>query len=98
MQIFADSLLCSGSLDNISLAMQILTISLSSSGSASQEQLESRTVSTTGKQLFMGFAYSLPYELSVDVLVKAAQEYFNSAAGPADEDIELARCDNGLLL
>ena len=37
------------------------------------------------------FSHILPYELSLGVAVKAAQEYFNSAAGPKDEEIELAR-------
>lgn len=37
------------------------------------------------------FAYILPFNNSVEVLIRAAQEYFNSASGPTDECIELAK-------
>ena len=49
------------------------------------------TTSISYQPTTSGFAYSLPFPTSVAVLVKAAQEYFNSASGPADETIKLAK-------
>ena len=44
------------------------------------------------------FSHILPYQLSLDVAVKAAQEYFNSAAGPRDPEIELTRYSSSIII
>ncbi|XP_019858990.1 PREDICTED: neuroblastoma-amplified sequence-like [Amphimedon queenslandica] len=79
MKIFTESLICSGSMDNISLATEALTVASGSSRLSSSPPPSP------------SFSHILPYQLSLDVAVKAAQEYFNSAAGPRDPEIELAR-------
>ena len=38
-----------------------------------------------------GFTYRLPYETSMELVLSAAQEYFNSASGFMDKDMDLAR-------
>ena len=77
LQIFTESLICSGSIDNISLATEPLTV-MSGSSQVSPSPPPSPS-----------FSHILHYQLSLDVAVKAAQEYFNSAAGPRDPEIEL---------
>ena len=85
LQIFTESLICSGSIDNISLATEALTVM---SGS-SQVSLSPPSPS---------FSHILPYQLSLDVAVKAAQECFNSAAGPRDPEIELTRYNFSIII
>lgn len=71
LQIYTESLICSGSIDNILLATETLTLNSSSH------------ITNT---------YQLSYSVSLEVIVKAAQEYFNSAAGPKDQEmLELAK-------
>ena len=40
----------------------------------------------------------MSYQLSLDVAVKALQEYFNSAAGPRDPEIELTRYNSSIII
>ena len=87
LQIFTENLICSGSIDHISLATEALTVM---SGASSQ-------VSPTPPPS-PSFSHILPYQLSLDVAVKVAQEYFNSAAGPRDPEIELTRCSSSIII
>eukprot|EP00731_Ephydatia_muelleri_P015818 Em0009g242a len=68
---------------NIQLASQLLTSSL---------QTPSRSESQTSKATPpSGFSYQLPYDKSVELVVYAAREYFNSAANYRDRDMSLAK-------
>lgn len=85
-QIYTESLLCSGVEGNIQLAAQHLSLSSSFSSSSKLELTE------------MGFAeeghvvdFKLLYDASVDLVVGAAKEYFNSATSLMDKDMDLAR-------
>ena len=86
LQIFTESLICSGSIDNISLATEALTVMFGSS------QVSPSPPPSPS------FSHILPYQLSLDVAVKAAQEYFNSAAGPRDPEIELTRYNSSIII
>ena len=87
LQIFTKSLIYSQSIDNISLATEALTVmSVSSQLSVSLSSSFSLLLSYTAHQL------------SLDVAVKAAQEYFNSAAGPRDPEIELTRYNSSIII
>ena len=67
------------------IASQILTVSPSSLP---------KQASIT--HLIEGFDHILPFDVSVDVVVMATQEYINSAATTEDTEIELAKleCNN----
>ena len=88
LQIFTESLICSRSIDNISLATEALTV-MSGSSRVSPSPPPSPSFS---------HIHVLPYQLSLDVAVKAAQEYFNSAAGPRDPEIELTRYNSSIII
>ena len=83
LQIFTESLLCSGREANIHLASQVLTLTPSPSHSTKQLGEEQR--------LSQGFTYRLPYESSIQLVLKSSQEYFNSTSGFMDTDMDLAR-------
>ena len=83
LQIFTESLLCSGREANIHLASQVLTLTPSLSHSTKQLGEEQR--------FSQGFTYCLPCEPSIQLVLNAAQEYFNSASGFMDKDMDLAR-------
>ena len=82
-QVFTESLLCSGQEANIQLASQLLTSSLQTP-SRSEPQISKATPPS-------GFSYQLPYDKSVELVVHAAREYFNSAANYRDRDMSLAK-------
>ncbi|KAL5481479.1 hypothetical protein EMCRGX_G021646 [Ephydatia muelleri] len=82
-QVFTESLLCSGQEANIQLASQLLTSSLQTP-SRSESQISKATPPS-------GFSYQLPYDKSVELVVYAAREYFNSAANYRDRDMSLAK-------
>ena len=86
LQIFTESLVCSGTIDNISLATEALTV-MSGSSRVSASPPPS-----------LSFSHILPYQLSLDVAVKAVQEYFNSATGPRDPEIELTRYNSNIII
>ena len=82
--MFTESLLCSGQEANIQLACQLLTTSLQCPVPRPEQQSSKATPPS-------GFSYQLPYDKSVDLVVHAAREYFNSAASLRDRDMTLAR-------
>ncbi len=104
-QIYTESLLCSGVESNIQLAVQHLTLEASTFSSAPLSLLTSQTQGTKdgsekeeeeeeedsemGEKLVPGFRLS--YAVSVELVVGAAKEYFNSAANLMDKDMDLAR-------
>ena len=45
----------------------------------------------------IAFGYSLSYETSLELVHNAAKEYFNSAQGFMDSDMDLARSDDLLM-
>ena len=94
LQIYTESLLCSGVDSNIQLAVRHLSLhpSSSSSGSSSPSQLATEWTGEeeAGEDVVTDF--KLSYAVSVDLVVGAAKEYFNSAANLMDDDMDLARC------
>lgn len=79
-QVFAESLLCSGQEANILLASQLLTLS------RGPEKPPPRVSGS------MSFNYQLSRDVSCELVLNAAKEYFNSAASLMDVDMDLARC------
>ena len=87
-QIFSESLLCSGDVENIMLASQVLK---STPTSSSITPSSSDLTSSFSEPVVEGFSYRLPFNISVDIVVAATREYINSATSPQDEEIELAK-------
>ncbi|XP_028652676.1 NBAS subunit of NRZ tethering complex [Erpetoichthys calabaricus] len=79
-QIFTESLLCSSHLENIHLAGQMMNCSAVS-------------VEPQGSIAFRSKVHSkVSYEKSVELVLAAASEYFNSSTSLTDDCMELARC------
>ncbi|KAF6321497.1 NBAS subunit of NRZ tethering complex [Rhinolophus ferrumequinum] len=79
-QIFTESLLCSSRLENIHLAgqlMQCSACSVNPLGSAAPK----------GKP-----QYRVSYDKSIDLVLAASREYFNSSTSLTDSCMDLARC------
>uniref|UniRef100_H0WZ37 NBAS subunit of NRZ tethering complex n=1 Tax=Otolemur garnettii TaxID=30611 RepID=H0WZ37_OTOGA len=79
-QIFTESLLCSGRLDNIQLAGQMMHCSACSLPPATG-------VARKGKP-----QYRVSYQKSIDLVLAASREYFNSSTSLTDSCMDLARC------
>uniref|UniRef100_A0A803V5S8 NBAS subunit of NRZ tethering complex n=1 Tax=Ficedula albicollis TaxID=59894 RepID=A0A803V5S8_FICAL len=77
-EIFTESLLCSSSVDNIHLAGQMMHCSVWSVDLPS---------SSKGKP-----QYRVSYARSIELVLAAGREYFNSSASLSDSCMELARC------
>ncbi|RMC17230.1 hypothetical protein DUI87_05808 [Hirundo rustica rustica] len=77
-EIFTESLLCSSSVDNIHLAGQMMHCSVWSVDLPS---------SSKGKP-----QYRVSYARSIELVLAAGREYFNSSASLTDSCMELARC------
>ncbi|MBN3294406.1 NBAS protein, partial [Polypterus senegalus] len=79
-QIFTESLLCSSHLENIHLAGQMMNCNAVS-------------VEPQGSMAFRSKVHSkVSYEKSVELVLAAASEYFNSSTSLTDDCMELARC------
>ncbi|XP_063298217.1 NBAS subunit of NRZ tethering complex [Pelobates fuscus] len=79
-EIFAESLLCSSRLENIRLAGHMMHCSADSIDLPV-------SVSSKGKA-----QYRVSYEKSVELVLAASREYFNSSATLTDNCMDLARC------
>lgn len=80
-QVFVESLLCSGREENVRLAGQLMHCSAVS---------EDTPVSVS----FRGKAHArVSYSRSVELVLAAAREYFNSSATLSDPCMNLARYD-----
>uniref|UniRef100_A0A8C3XXK9 NBAS subunit of NRZ tethering complex n=1 Tax=Catharus ustulatus TaxID=91951 RepID=A0A8C3XXK9_CATUS len=77
-EIFTESLLCSSSIDNIHLAGQMMHCSVWSVDLPG---------SSKGKP-----QYRVSYARSIELVLAAGREYFNSSASLSDSCMELARC------
>uniref|UniRef100_A0A8C9NHE8 NBAS subunit of NRZ tethering complex n=1 Tax=Serinus canaria TaxID=9135 RepID=A0A8C9NHE8_SERCA len=77
-EIFTESLLCSSSIDNIHLAGQMMHCSVWSVDLPS---------SSKGKP-----QYRVSYARSIELVLAAGREYFNSSTSLTDSCMELARC------
>ncbi|XP_058690107.1 NBAS subunit of NRZ tethering complex isoform X2 [Poecile atricapillus] len=77
-EIFTESLLCSSSIDNIHLAGQMMHCSVWSVDLPG---------SSKGKP-----QYRVSYARSIELVLAAGREYFNSSASLTDSCMELARC------
>ncbi|XP_010178439.1 PREDICTED: neuroblastoma-amplified sequence-like, partial [Mesitornis unicolor] len=77
-EIFTESLLCSSSIDNIHLAGQMMHCSVWSAD---------LTSSSKGKP-----QYRVSYAKSIELVLAASREYFNSSTSLTDSCMDLARC------
>ncbi|GAB1297311.1 Neuroblastoma-amplified sequence [Apodemus speciosus] len=78
--IFTESLLCSSRLENIHLAGQMMQCS------ACSDNLPAGAVQKGKPQ------YRVSYERSIDLVLAASREYFNSSTNLTDSCMDLARC------
>ncbi|XP_067559768.1 NBAS subunit of NRZ tethering complex isoform X2 [Pseudorca crassidens] len=79
-EIFTESLLCSSRLENIHLAGQMMHCSACSVNPPT-------SVAHKGKT-----QYRVSYEKSIDLVLAASREYFNSSTNLTDSCMDLARC------
>ncbi|XP_032508364.1 neuroblastoma-amplified sequence isoform X2 [Phocoena sinus] len=79
-EIFTESLLCSSRLENIHLAGQMMHCSACSINPPT-------SVAHKGKT-----QYRVSYEKSIDLVLAASREYFNSSTSLTDGCMDLARC------
>ncbi|XP_033293310.1 NBAS subunit of NRZ tethering complex isoform X2 [Orcinus orca] len=79
-EIFTESLLCSSRLENIHLAGQMMHCSACSTNPPT-------SVAHKGKT-----QYRVSYEKSIDLVLAASREYFNSSTSLTDSCMDLARC------
>ncbi|XP_024603011.1 neuroblastoma-amplified sequence isoform X2 [Neophocaena asiaeorientalis asiaeorientalis] len=79
-EIFTESLLCSSRLENIHLAGQMMHCSACSINPPA-------SVAHKGKT-----QYRVSYEKSIDLVLAASREYFNSSTSLTDSCMDLARC------
>ncbi|XP_014445107.1 neuroblastoma-amplified sequence isoform X2 [Tupaia chinensis] len=79
-EIFTESLLCSSRLENIHLAGQMMHCSAFSVNLPT-------SVTHKGKP-----QYKVSYERSIDLVLAASREYFNSSTSLTDSCMDLARC------
>ncbi|KAL0620506.1 Neuroblastoma-amplified sequence [Plecturocebus cupreus] len=79
-EIFTESLLCSSRLENIHLAGQMMYCSACSANPAAG-------IAHKGKP-----HYRVSYEKSIDLVLAASREYFNSSTNLTDSCMDLARC------
>lgn len=94
-KVFAESLLCSGQVDNIHLASQVLTLTPDECSTRRQGPPYKNAPKEPGTPVssFKSFTFHLPYDESCNLVVNAAKEYFNSAGSLLDKDMDLARCN-----
>jgi len=86
-KIFVESLLCSGCDENIKLAGRMIEHSRSSA--QQHPQLHQQQM---GEQRMVDvLQFRVAYEQSVQLVLAAAREYFDSSATLSDADMELAR-------
>lgn len=78
-QIFTESLLCSSRLENIHLAGQMMHCSASSASLAAGATHKGRS------------QYRVGYGRSIDLVLAASREYFNSSTNLTDSCMDLAR-------
>ncbi|XP_062934225.1 NBAS subunit of NRZ tethering complex isoform X2 [Cynocephalus volans] len=79
-EIFTESLLCSSRLENIRLAGQMMYCSACSINPPA-------VIAHKGKP-----PYRVSYEKSIDLVLAASREYFNSSTNLTDSCMDLARC------
>ncbi|XP_050999438.1 NBAS subunit of NRZ tethering complex [Acomys russatus] len=79
-EIFTENLLCSSRLENIHLAGQMMHCSACSPGVPASGALKGKP------------QYRVKYERSIDLVLAASREYFNSSTNLTDSCMDLARC------
>ncbi|EHB07797.1 Neuroblastoma-amplified sequence, partial [Heterocephalus glaber] len=77
-EIFTESLLCSSRLENVQLAGQLMHSGLANPPASAAQK---------GR-----LQYRVGYEKSVELVLAASREYFNSSTSLADSCMDLARC------
>lgn len=93
LQIFVESLLCSGSVKNIKLAGRMLECSASSSQQSNVPSSKGKDApADRDSDLDVIFGQTrVPYDRAVELVISAAREYFDASATMDDPDMELAR-------
>ncbi|XP_033611926.1 neuroblastoma-amplified sequence isoform X1 [Fukomys damarensis] len=79
-EIFTESLLCSSRLENVQLAGQMMHCQAGSADPPASAAQKGR------------LQYQVGYEKSVDLVLAASREYFNSSTSLTDSCMDLARC------
>ncbi|KAF0870718.1 NBAS protein, partial [Crocuta crocuta] len=79
-EIFTESLLCSSRLENIHLAGHMMHCSACSANPPASAAQKGKT------------HYRVSYERSIDLVLAASREYFNSSTNLTDTCMDLARC------
>ncbi|XP_066242241.1 NBAS subunit of NRZ tethering complex [Saccopteryx leptura] len=85
-EIFAENLLCSSRLENIRLAGQMMHCRAGPAHQPGPAHLPASTAQR-GKAL-----YRVSYQKSIDLVLAASREYFNSSTSLTDSCMDLARC------
>lgn len=96
IQIYTESLLCSGEQSNIQLAASHLTLSPSPSSHHNETAVTEPAASMVTTE--QGPQFRLSHSLSVQLVVGAAKEYFNSASSLMDSEMDLARYVDVILI
>lgn len=94
-------MLCSGQEENIHLASQVLTLEPADHPTSKQDLVSKQSAKwSTGSpqraSAMRAFNFHLPYDVSCELVLSAAKEYFNSAGSLMDRDMDLARYVNPL--
>ena len=87
LQIIAESLLSSGLHSNITLGGQLLA------HSSQQRPVQSDGIppEDSAKRKIKSFVCKISFRESIELVLSAAREYFNSAGDSADQEMALAR-------
>lgn len=92
IQIFVESLLCSGSVKNINLAGRMMEC-----GNVAGPSLRGKEAAPVDKDVDVDIAVGrnkVSFKRAVELVVSASREYFDASATMDDPDLDLARLDN----
>jgi neuroblastoma-amplified sequence len=93
LQIFVESLLCSGSVKNINLAGRMLECSAATAQNSNMPALKGKD-GPPDKDLdldMVSWESRVSYDRAVELVISASREYFDASATMDDPDMELAR-------
>jgi len=88
-QILGESLLSSGLQSNITLGGKLLARRSHQHPVQAEDAVPSED--SAKKKTVSAFVCKIPFSVSVELVLSAAREYFNSASNPTDHEMTLAR-------
>ena len=88
-QILGESLLSSGLHSNIALGGQLLACKSHQHPIKSEDAIPSEDPAK--RKTVSAFVCKIPFNVSVELVLSAAHEYFNSASSPTDQEMTLAQ-------